>query len=91
MSLTNCIINLLNLKDENIKFDDNFYSEGTINDVKSKFFHGTLTYKPDFCYNCGHILDKNIIKHGFKTSTIKIPKVSGFDTYLKLKKTKIFL
>lgn len=37
MSLNDCIINLLNLKDENIKFDDNFYSEETIDHVESKF------------------------------------------------------
>lgn len=90
MSHTNSIINLLNLKDKNIKFNDNFYSEGTIKGVETKFFHGTLTYKPDACYNCGHVFDENIIKHGFKTSTIKIPKVSGFDTYLKLKKQRYF-
>lgn len=90
MSHTNSIINLLNLKDKNIKFDDFFYSEGTIKGVEAKFFHGTLTYKPDACYNCGHVFDENIIKYGFKTSTIKIPKVSGFNTYLKLKKQRYF-
>lgn len=88
MSHINSITNLLNLKDKNIKFDDNFYSEGIVKGVESKFFHGNLSYTPDFCYNCGHIFDENIIKHGFKTSTIKIPKVSGFDTYLKLRKQR---
>ena len=90
MSLNDCIINLLNLKDENIKFDDNFYSEETIDHVESKMFHGILSYTPDACYNCGHVMDNNIIKHGFKTSTIKIPKVSGFNAYLKLKKQRYY-
>jgi transposase len=90
LSLNDCIINLLNLKDENIKFDDNFYSEETIDHVESKMFHGILSYTPDACYNCGHVMDNNIIKHGFKTSTIKIPKVSGFNAYLKLKKQRYY-
>lgn len=90
MSLNDCIINLLNLKDENIKFDDNFYSEETIDHVESKIFHGILSYTPDACYNCGHVMDNNIIKYGFKISTIKIPKVSGFNAYLKLKKQRYY-
>jgi len=47
LSLNDCIINLLNLKDENIKFDDNFYSEETIDHVESKMFHGILSYTVD--------------------------------------------
>lgn len=90
MSLNDCIINLLNLKDENIKFDDNFYSEETIDHVESKMFHGILSYTPVACYNCGHVMDNNIIKYGFKISTIKIPKVSGFNAYLKLKKQRYY-
>lgn len=90
MSQNNYIVNLLNLKDKNIEFKDNFYSEGTVNGIESKIFTGILSYTPDACYNCGHIFDENIIKHGFKASTIKIPKVSGFDTYLKLKKQRYF-
>ena len=90
MSPSNYILNLLNLKDKNIKFHDDFYSEGIVNDVMCKFFHGTLTYTPNACYHCGHVFDNNIIKYGFKTSTIKIPKVSGFYAYLKLKKQRYF-
>lgn len=90
MSHTDSITNLLNLKDKNIKFNDDFYSEGIVKGIESKFFHGTLTYIPDYCYSCGHIFDGNIIRYGFKISTIKIPKVSGFDTYLKLKKQRYF-
>jgi len=90
MSHNDSIINLLNLKDENITFDDNFYSEDTVKDVKAKFFHGTLAYRPEACYSCGHVFDDKIIKHGFKTSTIKIPTVSGFNAYLKLRKQRYF-
>ena len=63
MSLNNSIINLLNLKDKNIIFSEDFYSDEVIDNIQYKVFHGTLTYTPDGCYNCGHTFDKNIIKY----------------------------
>src|SRR5690554_7390354 len=84
------ILNLLNLKDENINFDENFCSEETINDLKVKVFYASLSYKPKACYHCGHVFDSKIIKHGFKSSSIKLPSVSGFCTYLKLRKQRYF-
>lgn len=90
MSHHHSIRNLLNIKDENIYFDENFCSEETIKGVKSKVFHGTLTYQPKACYVCGHVFDNQIIKHGFKTSVIKMTSVSGFHTYLKLRKQRYF-
>lgn len=90
MSLNNSITNLLNLKDKNIIFTENFYSDEIIDNVEYKVFKGKLTHTPDCCYNCGHIFDKDIIKYGFKLSIIKIPKVSNFDSYLKLKKQRYF-
>ncbi|SHH46889.1 hypothetical protein SAMN02744040_02323, partial [Tepidibacter thalassicus DSM 15285] len=53
MSHNNFILNLLNLKDPNITFNDNYYSEEIINNVKSKVFYATLTYMPNTCYHCG--------------------------------------
>lgn len=88
MSHNDSIRNLLNIKDANIIFDEIFCSEENLKGVKSKVFYGTLTYQPKACYNCGHIFDENIIKHGFKTSVIKMPSISGFHTYLKLKKQR---
>ena len=82
------ILNLLNLKDEDIRFDEDFYSEEIIRTVESKIFHATLTYSPEVCYICDHVLDSGIIKHGFKISSIKLPNVSGFNAYLKLKKQR---
>lgn len=90
MSRNNSILNLLNLKDKNIVFDENFYSESTVNNVTVKVFHAALIYTPEACYCCGHTFDDKIIKHGFKTSTIKIPNISGFNAYLKLKKQRYF-
>src|SRR5690606_18949286 len=75
---------------KNIKFDENFCSEEIIKNVKSKVFYGILTYQPQACYSCGHVFDEQIIKHGFKTSVIKMPSISGYHTYLKLKKQRYF-
>lgn len=90
MSHTDSIRKLLNIKDPNILFDENFYSEDQIKGVSSKIFHAILTYLPDACQACGHVFDNEIIKHGFKTSLIKLPSISGFHTYLKLKKQRYF-
>jgi len=84
------IINLLNLKAKNIIFDENFYTEEVVKGIESKIIHGTLTYKPEACYSCGHAFDEKIIKYGFKTSNIKIPNVSGCNAYLRLKKQRYF-
>lgn len=90
MSHNYSIRNLLNIKDENITFNENFCSIETIKDVKSKVFYGTLTYQPKACDACGHVFDNQIIKHGFKTTLIKMPSVSGYNTYLKLRKQRYF-
>ncbi len=91
MSHNNSILSLLNLKDTNIVFDDTiFCSEETMKNITYKFFNGTLTYTPEACYSCGHVFDDNIIKYGFKTSNIKLPTVSGFHAYLRLKKQRYF-
>ena len=90
MSHHHSIRNLLNIKDENIYFDKSFCTEETIKGVQCKVFHGTLTYQPEACYACGHVFDEQIIKHGFKTSLIKIPSV-WFYAYLKLRKQRYLL
>ncbi|MBB5150578.1 hypothetical protein [Ureibacillus thermosphaericus] len=40
------IRNLLNIKDKNITFDENFCAEELIKGVQSKVFYGQLTYQP---------------------------------------------
>ncbi len=90
MSHDYSILNLLNLKDENISFDEKFCSEEKISDRKVKVFNGCLSYKPGACYHCGHVFDGDIIKHGFKTSLIKLPSISGFCAYLRLRKQRYF-
>ena len=88
MSHRNYILKILNLKDENIVFNENFYSEELIKGIRSQIYHGTLTYKPRTCPKCGCVFDKHIEKHGFKTSTIILPKISNMNAYLKLRKQR---
>ena len=89
MSHNNCILTLLDLKDKNITFSENWMKDVQINGIRSKVISGILSFQPTHCYNCGHLFDSQIIKHGFKTSRIKMMKLSGFDTYLDLKSNAI--
>lgn len=88
MSNQNYIINILNLKDNNITFNDNFYKEVKINNCIHKIFEGFLSYIPDFCPKCGVVFDDKFEKHGFIISNIKIPDVSGYKSILKLHKQR---
>jgi transposase len=89
MSLTDIILKTLNLKDKNIKFyENNWVTEEQIDGKRSLVYHGFLSYTPNYCPLCGCIMDENIVKHGFKSSRIKIPNVSKLDTYLSLDKQR---
>lgn len=90
MPLLDSISNLLNIKDSHITYAKNFCTEEIIRGVTAKVIHATLSYIPTACPHCGHIMDQEIIKHGFKTSRITLPPVSGFNTYLKLRKQRYF-
>lgn len=88
MSNQNYIINILNLKEKNIIFKENFYYETKINNITHKVFEGFLSYQPDFYPKCGVVFDNLFEKHGFINSNIKLPDVSGFKTILKLHKQR---
>lgn len=88
MSNQNYIMEMLELKDKNIIFYNNFYYKEKINGVIHKIFEGYLTYQPKYCEKCGAIFDDQFEKHGFITSNIKIPDVSGYKTILKLHKQR---
>ncbi len=88
MSNQNYIINILNLKEENIIFKENFYYESKINNITYKVFEVFLSYQSDFCPKCGVVFDNLFEKHGFIASNIKLPDVSGFKTILKLHKQR---
>ena len=88
MSNLNYIIEMLELKDSNIFFKDNFYYKEKINNIIHKIFEGYLSYTPDFCPKCGVVFDKSFEKHGFISSDIKIPDVLGFKSILRLHKQR---
>jgi transposase len=88
MSNQNYIINILNLKDNNLNFYENFYYEEKIKGITHKIFEAYLSYNPNFCPKCGVLFDDKFEKHGFITSNIKIPDVSGFKSILKLHKQR---
>ena len=87
MSHSDYTRNILNIKDENITFEENCLK--TI-----KVFHGKLTYTPHSCSNCGCLYESNpdtIIKYDFKNNCkIKIPKISNYYTILNLDKQRFF-
>ena len=79
---------MLELKDSNIFFKENFYYKEKINNIIHKIFEGYLSYTPDFCPKCGVVFDKSFEKHGFISSDIKIPDVLGFKSILRLHKQR---
>ena len=88
MSNQNYIIDMLELKDSNVYFKENFYYKETIKDITYKIFEGYLSYKPSFCPSCGVVFDEKFEKHGFILSNIKIPDVSGYKAILRLHKQR---
>lgn len=88
MSNQNYISEMLELKDSNIIFKENYYYKETIKGITHKIFEGYLSYKPQFCHSCGVIFDEKFEKHGFIISNIKLPDVSGYKTILRLHKQR---
>ncbi len=85
MSQDYFIKNLLNIKDKNIFFENFNVEEVLIKNIKTKVFHVLLSYE---IHECPHCHAYKIIKYGFKTSSIKMMKISGFNCILKLKKQR---
>ena len=90
MSTNNYILNLLNIKDENIHIITES-KEKLIKGKKYKIIEGILTYKPDCCPCCGIVNQStnDIIKWGFrKNCIVKIPKQGNCLTRLYLHKQR---
>ena len=90
MSITNSIRLTLNLTEENLQFDENFVKEQQIGKIKYLVYQGLLSAPPpNYCKYCGCVNKHNeIIKHGTKTVSIKLPQISNRDVILKLKKQR---
>lgn len=92
MSINNYILNLLNIKDENIHIIPKS-SEKIIKKKKYKIVEGILTYIPPYCPCCGVVNEssRDIIKWGFrKNCIVKIPKQGNCLTRLILHKQRFF-
>lgn len=84
---------ILNIKDENIYFDENCLNICKINGVETKIFHGKLTYTPKYCDVCGIVNEgiDDIIKWDWKRNCkIKLTKVSNYNTLLVLDKQRFY-
>lgn len=93
MSTNNYILNLLNIKDNNIYILSDKLESKVIKGVNYKIIEGILTYKPEYCPYCGIINESSndIIKWGFrKNCIVKIPKVSNCKTRLILHKQRFY-
>lgn len=92
MSHNDYILNLLNIKDQNIFILPNI-EEKLINNKKYKVIEGFLSYIPDYCPCCGCINESHndIIKWGYrKNCKIKIPKISNCYSLLILHKQRFY-
>ena len=84
---------ILNIKDKNIFFKENFLEIVNINNIETKVFHGYLTYTPEFCPKCGCINESSndVIKWNWKRNCkIKITKACGYNSLLILDKQRFF-
>ena len=90
MSQSNYILNLLDIKDKNIKLNENNLFYEKFDDIVYKVIEGTLSYEPSFCSRCGCIFDEEQTyeKNGFKSSDILLLDVCGHGCILRLKKQR---
>ena len=93
MTHTDYTKNILNIKDENIFFDENCLEICKIDNIDTKVFHGYLSYTPKYCDVCGCINEgsNDIIKWDWKRNCkIRIPKVTNYNTILLLDKQRFY-
>ena len=93
MTHTDYTKKILNIEDENIYFYENCLEMIETKGVKTKIFHGYLTYTPKFCPKCNCINNdhNDIIKWNFKRNCkIKITKACNYNTILLLDKQRFF-
>ena len=91
MSQDNYIRKLINLKDKNINFYENWCEDGFRKNKKCKILNAYLSYIPKYCTKCGAVFESNddYEKKGFKKSLIVIPSICKMDSYLSLDKQRI--
>lgn len=88
MSISNFITNILQLQDLNINFSEKIIKVKKKSILCNVIF-GTLTYTPQYCPICGCInVNKSVIKHGTKSSDIKLLPFNGNPLILRLRKQR---
>lgn len=91
MSLTHCIRTLIDLKDKNISFPENYCEERVIKGRRTKLIYATLTYKPACCKRCGCLNTQfSIVKDGFLTSKIKMEITKNYFISNRVKQSVAF-
>ena len=88
MSINNSILKLLNMKDKNLNFNENFVAEREIKNKRCLVILGYLKNDFEYCPCCGCINENTIIKKGTRNSLIKINKHAELTTYLDLTKQR---
>ena len=92
MSQNNYILNLLNIKDKNITFDEEGIHDEFIKGKTCKIINAHLSYIPTHCDKCGCVFESNddYEKKGFdKGSYVVVPTIFKMTTFLFLKKQRI--
>ena len=82
---------MLNIEDKNIYFNENCLEIVNIKGIKTKVFHGYLTYVPNYCPKCGCVNESfdDIIKWNWKRNCkIKLTKACGYNILLTLDKQR---
>lgn len=82
---------MLNIEDKNIYFNENCLKIVNIKGIKTKVFHGYLTYIPNYCPKCGCVNESfdDIIKWNWKRNCkIKVTKACAYNTLLMLDKQR---
>ena len=82
---------LLQLKDKNIKYEENFIEEKVIKGVKTLCFKAKLSYNVKECPNCHQEnREYSIVKNGIRTSKISLMAMSGLSACLLLSKQRYY-
>ena len=87
MSNNYFITNLLNIKDENLNFSDGIHHK-VIKGVTYTILTAKLEYSDQVCPHCGS--NHNLIKYGFKSSTVRCSRAGDHPVLIDLKKQKMF-
>ena len=72
MSITNSILKLLNMEDNNLIFNEIFLEEKKIKGRRCLTFIGYLKNEFEYCPCCGCINENSIIKKGTRKSLVKV-------------------